>query len=176
LKKGRLWRLAIKSEGAYTLNFLFNHFYMPEGAKFFIYNADKDYILGAFTSQNNRTDRVFGTDIVKGEMWPYLNTTNLTKCADKASSVLERVTHGYKDLFHILEGSVAGSGSCNNDINCPGWEDWQDDKRAVAIMISGGSGFCTGTMVVDVPQSGTPYFLGANHCMGGSQAGWVFPF
>jgi lysyl endopeptidase len=175
LKKGRLWRLAIKSEGAYTLNFLFNHFYMPEGAKFFIYNADKDYILGAFTSQNNRTDRVFGTDIVKGEM-AILEYYEPNEVHGQGIINLERVTHGYKNLFHIIEGSVAGSGSCNNDINCPGWEDWQDDKRAVAIMISGGSGFCTGTMVVDVPQSGTPYFLGANHCMGGSQAGWVFRF
>jgi PKD repeat protein len=172
LKKGRVWRLGIKSEGAFTLNFIFNHFYMPEGAKFFIYNADKDYVLGAFTSQNNRDDRAFGTDIVKGDM-AILEYYEPNEVRGQGVIKLQTVTHGYINIFDVTGG---GSGSCNNDINCPGWEDWQDEKRSVGIMIANGSGFCTGTMVVDVPQSGTPYFLGANHCMGGSQAAWVFRF
>lgn len=176
MKKGRLWRLGIKSDDAFSLNFIFDQFYLPEGATFFIYNAQKDYVLGAFTSQNNRDDRSFATDLVKGEM-AILEYYEPNEVRGQGLIRLETVTHGYKDLFHILgEHSTAGSGSCNNDVNCPGWEDWQDDKRSVGIMISGGSGFCTGAMVVDVPQSGTPYFLTANHCMGGNTANWVFRF
>jgi hypothetical protein len=45
----------------------------------------------------------------------------------------------YINIFDLNGG---GSGSCNNDVNCAGWEDWQDEKRSVGIMISGGSGFC----------------------------------
>ncbi len=172
LENGRLWRLAIQSEGAFSLNLIFSDFVIPQGAKFFIYNEQKDYVLGAFTSQNNREDRVFGTDLVKGDM-SILEYYEPNQVRGQGSIQIKTVTHGYINIFDLNGG---GSGSCNNDINCPGWEDWQDDKRSVGIMISGGSGFCTGTMVVDVPQSGTPYFLGANHCMGGSQSAWVFRF
>jgi lysyl endopeptidase len=172
LENGRLWRLAIKSEGAFSLNFIFSDFFMPAGAEFFIYNEQKDYVLGAFTSQNNREDRAFGTDIVKGDM-SILEYYEPNQVRGQGSIQLKTVTHGYLNIFDITGGT---SGSCNNDINCPGWEDWQDDKRSVGIMIVQGSGFCTGTMVVDVPQSGTPYFLGANHCMGGSQAAWIYRF
>lgn len=176
LRYGRLWRVGIKAEGAFTLNFIFNQFYIPEGGKFFIYNSEKDYILGAFTSFNNRDDARFATDIVKGEM-AVLEYYEPNDVRGQGKIQLETVTHGYKDLFHVLDGnSPLGSGSCNNDINCPEWTDWQDDKRAVGIMLSGGNGFCTGTMVVDVPQSGTPYFLSANHCMGGNPSNWVFRF
>ena len=172
LENGRLWRLAIKSEGAFSLNLIFSDFFMPAGAKFFIYNEQKDYVLGAFTSQNNREDRAFGTDVVKGDM-SVLEYYEPNQVRGQGSIQLKSVTHGYINIFDLNGG---GSGSCNNDINCAGWEDWQDEKRSVGIMISGGSGFCTGTMVRDVPQSGTPYFLGADHCMGGSQAAWVFRF
>ncbi|MGE0638552.1 MAG: T9SS type A sorting domain-containing protein [Bacteroidia bacterium] len=179
LKKGRLWRLAITSEGAFTLNFIFNHFYLPAGAKLFIYNPEKDYILGAFTNANNQSDRLFSTDILKGET-AILEYYEPNEVLGQGIIELGTVSHGYKNLFQILgEFSTAGSGSCNNDINCPGWEDWQDDKRSVGVMMTNsniGSAFCTGTMVVDVPQSGTPYFLTANHCMGGNTSTWVFRF
>ena len=45
LENGRLWRLAIKSEGAFSLNLIFSDFFMPAGAKFFIYNEQKDYCI-----------------------------------------------------------------------------------------------------------------------------------
>ncbi|MFH2094065.1 MAG: hypothetical protein ABIJ16_00080, partial [Bacteroidota bacterium] len=45
----RIWRLKIKSEGAYSLHFVFDPYVMPEGASVFIYNNEKDYILGALT-------------------------------------------------------------------------------------------------------------------------------
>ncbi|MCG3164252.1 MAG: hypothetical protein POELPBGB_00006 [Bacteroidia bacterium] len=179
LKKGRLWRLGITSQGAFTLNFIFSHFYLPEGAKLFIYNAGKDYVLGAFTNANNQSDRVFATDLIKGET-AILEYYEPNEVQGQGIIELSTVSHGYKNLFQILgDYSPAGSGSCNNDVNCPGWEDWQDDKRSVGVMMTNsniGSAFCTGTMVVDVPQSGTPYFLTANHCMGGNPGTWVFRF
>ena len=33
----RVWRLKIKSEGAYSLNFILKNFYLPEGARLFIF-------------------------------------------------------------------------------------------------------------------------------------------
>src|SRR3990172_7929936 len=36
----KLWRLHIVSEGAYSLNLLYDEFWLPEGGKLFLYNAD----------------------------------------------------------------------------------------------------------------------------------------
>ena len=42
--------------------------------------------------------------------------------------------------------------------------------------MSGGSGLCTGALVNNTAQDGTPYFLTANHCLGGNPGTWVFRF
>ena len=43
------------------------------------------------------------------------------------------------------------------------------------ILTSGGSRLCTGSLVNNVRQDLTPYFLTANHCLGG-ESSWVFMF
>lgn len=179
VENGRIWRLGINSPGAYSLNFVFDEFYLPKNSTFFIYTPEKDYLLGAYTDFNNHEERTFGTDLMKGET-AILEYFEPSEFYGQGIIRLGKVSHGYKDIFSLWTGhSTAGSGSCNNDVNCPEWADWQDDKRSVGIMLSNnniGSAFCTGAMVVDVPHSGTPYFLTANHCLGGSMTNWVFRF
>ncbi len=178
----RLWRLGIRSEGALSLNFLYNGFYMPDGGKFFIYNEDKSFILGAFTNQNNREDRLFGTDLVPG------STAILEYIEPKAHIgegviSINQVVHAYRDVLDYFKEKEAAnakaSGACNVNVNCPSGDDWQVEKRSVCIMVVGGSGFCTGSMINDVPQSGTPYFLTANHCTSDGTdnvAQWIFRY
>ena len=45
----KLWRLKIVSRGAYSINLIYDKFWLPEGSKFFIYNNDKSMVIGAFT-------------------------------------------------------------------------------------------------------------------------------
>jgi hypothetical protein len=54
---GRLWRLKIQSENASSINLLYDQFWLPEGAKFFVYSSNKSQCIGAFTSQNNKGTR-----------------------------------------------------------------------------------------------------------------------
>lgn len=59
------------------------------------------------------------------------------------------------------------SGACNADATCS--PEYAFESRAIARMeyIRDGSAFlCTGTLMADTAASGTPYFLGANHCVG----------
>ena len=37
---GRLWRLRILSPGAFSINLIYDEFWLPNGASFFIYNRD----------------------------------------------------------------------------------------------------------------------------------------
>lgn len=50
----RIWRLRIVSPGAYSINLIYDDFWLPEGAKFFIYNVDRSTVIGAFTAANNK--------------------------------------------------------------------------------------------------------------------------
>lgn len=169
----RLWRLSLRSMGAYSLNFIFSELYLPQGSAFYIYNDSRTEMYGPYSLADVRADRGFATFPMAGELihFEYFEPAAV---AGQGIINLETVTHGYRDLFGMLRGG--GSGACNINVNCPQGADWQDEKRSVAIMISGGSGFCTGAMVNNTAQDGTPYFLTANHCLGGSMANWTFKF
>ena len=59
------------------------------------------------------------------------------------------------------------AGACNADATCSPAYDFE--ARSIARMEyvrDGGAYLCTGTLMADVAASGTPYFLGANHCVG----------
>ena len=63
-----LWRLRIITPGAYSINLLYNYFWLPAGAKFFIYNEDRSMVLGSFTSANNKDHGKFSTGLVRGDI------------------------------------------------------------------------------------------------------------
>ena len=62
-----IWQLAIKSEGAKSLNLIFDKFYLPAGAQLFVYNRNYSSVLGAFTSANNRPSKTFAIAPVQGD-------------------------------------------------------------------------------------------------------------
>ncbi len=172
-----LWRLKIVSEGAYSINLLYSQFYMPEGGKFFVYSEDKEMVLGAFTKQNNKEYNKFATAPVKGDVI-ILEYYEPVEMRGVGEITVSRVVHGYKDVFNFggtkWEKDFGQSGACNNNVNCPEGEPWQDQKRAVGmILLDDGTRFCTGALVNNVLQDGTPYFLTANHCLYGDPASWL---
>lgn len=175
----RLWRLEIVSSGAYSINLIYDNFRLPDGGQLFIYNEDRSMVLGAFTSQNNKPWSEFATGLVQGDacILEYYEPANV----DFPGIIsISNVVHGYKNLFNYKNVDEAlgfgSSGSCNNNINCPEGAAWQDDKRAVAmILTSGGSRICTGSLINNTRQDQTPYFLTANHCLGGEST-WIFMF
>lgn len=94
----RVWRFKIKSKDAKSLNFIFDEFYMPTGAEFYIYNEDKSYVIGSFTSINNKSHGQFSTAPVKGstvimEYYEPQAVTGLGKIT--VSSII----YAYRDLF-----------------------------------------------------------------------------
>ena len=173
---GRVWRLSITSENAYSINLLYDRFIIPDGAEMFIYDEDMTTILGAFTSLNNKKHETFSTAPTKGQH-TIIEYFEPYKVDFNGEIQISRVIHAYKDVFYPEETRDYGdSGSCNNNVNCPEFVDWEDEVRSVAMILSGG-GFrlCTGSLVNNVRQDLTPYFLTANHCLGG-ESSWIFMF
>jgi hypothetical protein len=171
----RLWRLEIVCPNAYSINLIYDRFRLPEGAQFFIYNDDRSKTLGAFTHRNNKSHGKFATAPLPGQSV----TLEYIEPADAAfpgELNVSSVVHGYRNVFGKNAQGFGGSGFCNINVNCPDGADWQDDKRAVAMILTqGGSRICSGSLINNVEQDLTPYFLTANHCLGGEQT-WVLMF
>ncbi|MBU0690943.1 carboxypeptidase regulatory-like domain-containing protein [bacterium] len=174
----RLWRCRIVSREAYSINLQFDEFFMPPEATLFIYNDDHSHIIGAFTEQNNKTDGRFATQPVQGDA---ITLEYYEPASQRARGVLSiwRVVHAYRDMFH--HGSLDDFGDaawCAVNINCPEGEDWQNEKRGVALMITGeGFRWCSGSLINNTRNDGTPYFHTAMHCTDGQNIGtMVFVF
>jgi hypothetical protein len=93
---------------------------------------------------------------------------------------IAKATHGYRnaDTFKDAKG-LNDSGACNLDVDCSIGEDWEElkehNKRSAGILLSGGSGFCSGALINNTSNDGTPYFLTANHCFS-NPSSWAFRF
>lgn len=172
---GRLWRLSIKSEDAYSINLLYDRYVLPEGAELFLYDQEMETVLGAFTSANNKIHETFSTSPTKGDV-TILEYFEPGNAAFPGEIQINRVVHAYRDIFFNESRGYGDSGSCNNNVNCPEFDDWQNEVRAAAMILSsGGSRLCSGSLINNVRQDMTQYFLTANHCLGG-ESSWIFMF
>ena len=63
----------------------------------------------------------------------------------------------------------------NIKCGCPEAADWSVEKQAVALIVNGGFATCTGSMINNTANDGTPYFLTANHCLGTPNT-WTYYF
>jgi len=155
-----MWRLRIASEGALSINLGFTLYDMPRSGRLLLYSADSSYIVGPYTEDDNE---------VHGELWTpvvlsddiVVEVTLPTKEVDKLELELTSINVGYRGFGAPL---TRAPGYCNIDVVCPEGDDWRDDIPSVAAISTGGSTFCTGFMVNNTSEDGTPYFMTANHC------------
>lgn len=167
-KKGdnKIWIVAINSPGALSMGVIFDEFNLKENEKIFLYNNTKEKVLGAYTSENNAEEDIFVTEQLAGDLI-YLEYNSSGAQFSFPDIRVQSIVHDYKGLQNMLKSS----GSCNINVNCPPGNKWQTEKRAVCkyTFASGPYSYlCTGALVNNTSNNGTPYFLTANHCVGSS--------
>jgi len=172
----RVWRLAIECPGALSINFEFHDYVVPEGAGVFVYNDAGEH-LGAFTQESSGGQRSMGVAQLAGDRitLEYIEPRNAQGRGDLR---IGYVTHGYRDVLGLMLG-LGDSGACNNNVVCPIGDPWRAQIRSVAmITVNNGSGLCTGQLLNNCAQDGTPYFLTARHCLPGNRniSTWVYRF
>ncbi len=178
----RIYYYMVSCPEASSISMIFDQFELPEGAKLFVWNSERTEYLGAFTSANNKEWGTFGLGLVYGDQ-VILEYHEPFKRRGQGQLHIGTVVHAYRSILKRLEqvqeeynrGPFGNSGNCNIGVNCPEGADWQVEKRSVALIVSGGFASCSGALVNNTAQDGTPYFLTANHCLGG-QNNWVFYF
>ncbi len=158
---GKLYRLKIISKNALTLNFRFKKYKLPQGAVLYLYNSGKKEILGGFTFANNQKNGIFATSLIKGDeiILEYYEPDN---SGFSGELVIDRVTHGFRGAGEMNKG-FGNSGDCNLNVACDDGT-FADEIRSVCMLVTGGSGFCSGALINNTQEDGTPYILTANHC------------
>ena len=178
-----VWRLGVHAPNATGVSFVFNNFDLPKSAKLFIYDAEKTHYIGSFDYTNKQANGMLASTLVYGEKVIIELQVPTTENLDKTYLSINQIVHAYRglnskfeELKALARGPFGNSGSCNISINCPEGDDWQVEKKSVALIASGGNAVCSGALVNNTANDGYPYFLTANHCLGGGVGNWTFYF
>lgn len=160
-----VWQLRIRSTGAYSLNVIFGKYRLPENARLFIIGAAQDDIKGAYTSFNNSPSNSLAIEPVAGDeiLIQYEEPAKAAFCGELEIS---RISHDFMGLGAARDHRPLGiSGSCNVNINCDQVDGTEHIRDAVCRIIVEGTDVCTGTLVNNTANDGTPYLLTAYHCI-----------
>ena len=178
-----VWRLGVQSDNATSWSFYLSSFQVPKGGELYVYNAQRTQYIGSFTHLNHKDWGGLALSLVEGQgaVLEYRQPVSLT---DSPTIVVEQAVQGYRSLLrrqaeieaeNASYGPFGNSGACNINVNCPEGADWQVEKKSVALIVNGGSAACTGALVNNTANDGTPYFLTANHCLGTPNS-WTYYF
>ncbi len=163
-----LWRLRITAPGATSLNLGFDRYRLPKNSRLTIAPADAKGAdprgVRIFTERDNEdhgqlwTPVVISDDIVVELLLP-------AESRHDYELELTSINRGYRYFDELYQEAQADkSGSCNVDVVCPEGDPWRLEINSVGVISTGGSLFCTGSMLNNTAEDGTPYFLTANHC------------
>jgi len=157
--KGTIWQYKIDSKDALSIGVFFKQFRLPKGARLFFYDPSKSYLQGAFSALNNNPENQLPVaefprkDLIIEYFEPFFSEFS-------GELVIGSVSQAYVDLEALATTRIG--------INCPQGANWADAKNSVCLMTFSDtkySYFCTGALVNNVREDGTPYFLTANHCI-----------
>ncbi len=160
-----IWRLrVIGREGTNSLNLGFTRYNMTPGGRLLLYSTDGTQISRVFTAADNEAH---------GELWtPVVITSDLVvevtlpkREMNALDLKLGWINQGYRGFGTISADSYNKSGSCNLDVACLGSTDtWREEMRSVGVISTGGSTFCTGSLVNNTANDRKMFFMTANHC------------
>ena len=167
----KVYRLEINSKDAFSINLIFDQFYILEETELFIYNKSKQHTIGAFTHKNNKHYKRFSTAPVKGDMI-IIEFYEPSHVKSESIINLSNIVHGYKDVFRGYEDSE----ECHNNVNCAEFQSWNDEVSSVLLTLTdGGTRLCSGSLINNVNQDLELYFLTSETCLGGHED-WIFMF
>ncbi|MCB0402653.1 MAG: T9SS type A sorting domain-containing protein [Flavobacteriales bacterium] len=168
----KVWRLEIHAPDAISINLNFSGFYLPQGSTFFVFNQFQTQ--GAFNYTNNKTTGEFSTAPIRGDR-AILEYYEPAGVQGQGIIELESVVHGYRDFWKQLK-AFGSSGSCNVNAICDTTYWGNEIRSGVMLLTASNSRFCSGALIANVPQDGTPFVLTANHCTPSSNNIFMFNY
>lgn len=174
-----VWRLGFHSEGAFAMNLSFSKFNIPEGAELYVYNADRSFTIGKFTSANTMDGNIFFTQDVAGDLI-YIEYFEPHNAAFEGTIEIEDVGICERNLFGHMKGAIGDAvGDCHIDVTCPEAAGWTDQINSVVCYTFREQGYtymCSGAMINNTKQDRRPYVFTAAHCYSAFATNYVFYF
>ena len=175
-----IYRCKIYAEDAKKVGFVFDDFYLQPGDEIYIAN-ENGQVIGPITEAENNASRMYSTIPINGQEITLIYVKQQNSLALSRLHLSEIVYIYYEEK---AEKDLGDAQSCQVNINCsPEGDNWQVQKRGVArISFREGSSWylCSGTLINNTANDGTPYFLTAYHCGGDASAAdrnvWQFYF
>ncbi len=178
----KYYQVLLHSKNAKALMIAFERFYLPENGRLYFYNPDKTIVLGDYNHFDNPPGGMFPGPIIPGDkiIVEYLCNDHFEDTNNKPNLFIKELAYIYR--FED-DNNIKNSGPCQVDVNCSEGALWQKEKRGVArIHFKVGDNYstCSGTLINNTRQDGTPYFLTAFHCGGNASPEdrnfWQFRF
>ena len=185
----KVWRVRIACEGAKALKVMCEEFYIPNGAVLYLYNENRQQLVSVDASNNPKFGTYYSPKMIQGDAL-YLEYVQPASVVGEPVLKIDALSYFYRGVDAFVgyyaqkrETGFGDSESCEVNINCAIGNSWQDQKKGVAeifIIMGWSGGFCTGSLVNNTANDGTPYFLTADHCGGVDAASsvgrWEFYF
>ena len=185
----KVWRVRIACEGAKALKVMCSEFYIPNGAELFLYNENRQQLVSVNSKDNPKYDTYYSPKMIQGDAL-YMEYVQPASVMESPVLNIDGLCYFYRGVDAFVgyyaqkrETGFGESDACEININCPLGNDWQVQKKGVAeifVIVGWSGGFCSGTLVNNTANDGTPYFLTADHCGGVDGANsfnrWEFYF
>jgi hypothetical protein len=160
VKEGEVRVSTVVSEGARKLRVQFKDFFLPAGARVFVYSAsDPNVYFGPYEGRGPWGDGVFWTPSMPGDQ-VIVEYTAAAGVTTNAPFTVSRIAHIYKDATAADDPAA----SCNLEVADP----WNNVKKSVAMLEFITGPFvadCTGTLLNDSNPNLDFYLLTAHHCI-----------
>ena len=161
------YTLRLSADKATSINVGMTDFFLPPSAELWISNDDKSILRGPYTDRYNPKNGHFWIGDVPGD---HVNLTFTVKPTEHKYLTfnLAQVARGFYAYWKSPQENSLKSGNCNIDVACPEGDDWRPEISSVGQysfqVPNVGSYVCTGQLINNTAQDGTPYFLTASHC------------
>jgi Trypsin-like peptidase domain len=154
--------LIIKSSGASGISIHFRSFALADGEEAYVYGAGPDSIVfGPYTDKGPWGSGEFWSGTINGDT---ILIELYTRPDEKGKGFeIFEISHIFSELDWRSRSDEPDVLACEHDASCYSGT----EKNAVGRFVfnNNGAHVCTGTLLNDLAQDNTPYFLTANHCV-----------
>jgi uncharacterized protein (TIGR03437 family) len=159
--EGRLGMLRVISPGALLLRLHLTQVALPAGARLFVYSAkNPDEFYGPYLKPDGGefwTPPLTGDEVVVEYLLPNVGQSQM----EKEVFHLSEVSHIFANPREQLSQITAQN--CQREVPAE-WREAAKSTALVEFVQPDGEYLCSGTLLNDTSDSGTPYLLTANHC------------
>lgn len=183
-----IWQAQVSVAGAKAIGLYYDHFQLPKGVKFYVTNASKTQILGAYTSDNNAPSGTFANEAVQGgllnlqlEIAPGVDPSAIQLHIDRSAVYFRGIAYlaafaydpAQLQEINYIDSALSGSSSaCMINAACPLGANYQVQRKAafqtlLPVGTQGAVALCSATMINNTGNTTASckhYFLTATHC------------